>query len=412
MTIKTEKVTFRGSQGHLLSARLDSPSEDVKGYALFVHCFTCSKNVLAASRISSALVERGIAVLRFDFTGLGNSEGDFANTNFSSNIEDIKAAIEFLRAQNTPPDILIGHSLGGAAILRAAETTPELKALITINAPSTASHLLDFLKSSVAEIESQGYANVLLGGREFQIKKQLIDDLENNKSLSYLKNIHVPILIFHSPNDNTVDIENANHLFEAAHYPKNFISLTEADHLLTRPADAIYVADIITNWVNRYMLQEKPLISDEKNYNSNEVTVTETGEGKFTQKIQIGKHTLTADEPEDIGGNNKGPGPYDFLLAGLGACTSMTLRMYAERKNIPLTGIRVVLTHEKIYNNDLINCVDKNERLDLINRILYLRGDLNTEQKDDLLRIAEKCPVHKTLTQPSIIKTTLETWRP
>lgn len=375
-------------------------------YALFVHCFTCSKDIIAASHISSALTEKGIAVLRFDFTGLGSSAGEFSNTNFSSNVEDIKAAIEFLKSQSKTPQILIGHSLGGAAILRAAESTPELKALVTINAPSDPSHLRHLLRSSLQEIESQGYAKVGIAGREFQIQKQFIDDLEKHKSLAYLKDIHAAFLIFHSPQDNIVAIENAKLIFTAARHPKSFISLPEADHLLTRSVDAAYVADIIKSWVDRYLLDEKPSSDSQKEHN--EVIVTETGEGKFIQRIQAGKHTLIADEPLEAGGNDKGLGPYDLLLAGLGACTSMTLRMYADRKNIPLKGIRVTLTHQKVYNDDLAKCVDKNERLDLIHRVIHLDGNLTSEEKESLLRIAEKCPVHKTLSQQSVIKTLLE----
>lgn len=406
MNITTEKISFQGALGDSLSARLDSPQGEIKAYALFVHCFTCSKDFLAASRISSALTEKGIAVLRFDFTGLGSSEGEFSNTNFSSNIEDIKAAIDFLKSKGKSPQILIGHSLGGSAVLRAAEAVPDLKALVTINAPSDPTHLRHLLKSSIPEIEAQGYAKVVLAGREFQIQKQFIDDLEKHKSLSYLKNIRAALLIFHSPQDTIVDVENAKLIFTAAHHPKNFISLYEADHLLTQPADAVYVANIIKSWIDRYLPEEKKSEPNERK--NNEVIVTEMGDGKFTQLIHAGEHTFMADEPLDIGGNNKGPGPYDFILAGLGACTSMTIRMYADRKKIPLESINVTLTHQKIYNEDLTNCVDKNERLDLIERVILLEGDLTFEQKEDLIRIAEKCPVHKTLTQPSIIKTKLK----
>ena len=407
MALKTEKITFTGSQGHLLSARLDSPAGETKGYALFAHCFTCSSSILAASHISAALIEKGIAVFRFDFTGLGSSEGEFSNTNFSSNVEDIKAAIDFLRSENKTPQILIGHSLGGAAILRAAEMVPDLKALATINAPSDPSHLRNLLKNSLEEIDSQGYANVVLGGREFQIQKQFIDDLEKHKDLSYLKNIKAALLIFHSPEDTIVDIENARLIFTAARHPKSFISLYGADHLLTRVADADYVADIISSWVNRYLPQESTSLQPAE-ADVQEVTVTETGTGKFTQVVHAAGHTLFVDEPVNVGGDNKGPGPYDLLLASLGACTSITLRLYAEHKNIPLDKVKVTLTHEKIYNEDLINCMDKNERLDLIYRMITVEGDLTSEQKEGLLRIAEKCPVHKTLSQPSVIKTTLE----
>ena len=402
--MKTEKITFPGSQGNLLSARLDSPDADIKGYALFVHCFTCSKDILAASHISSALVERGIAVLRFDFTGLGSSEGEFSNTNFSSNIEDIKAAIDFMQSENKEPQILIGHSLGGSAVLHAAESLSDLKALVTINAPSDPGHLRNLLKDSLPEITEQGQATVVLGGREFQIQKQFIDDLESNKSLAFLKNIRAALLIFHSPQDALVNIDNARDIYLAAHHPKNFISLYDADHLLTRSSDAIYVADILTSWMHRYLNNEEPRTED----GPTEVIVTETGEGKFTQLVQIGMHEFFADEPLAVGGLNKGPGPYDLILAALGACTSMTLRMYATQKNIPLMGIRVILTHEKVYNEDQINCVDKNERLDLIQRMITVRGEFTENQIADLLRVADKCPVHKTLTQPSIVKTTMD----
>jgi putative redox protein len=404
MAINTEKVTFKGALGFPLSARLDTPNGEVKAYALFVHCFTCSKDFLAACHISSALTEKGIAVLRFDFTGLGSSQGEFSNTNFSSNIEDIKAAIDFLKTQDKSPQILIGHSLGGAAILRAADSVPDLKALVTINAPSDPGHLRHLFKNSLQEIESQGYTDVVVGGRTFQIQKQFIEDLEKHKSLEYLKDIHASFLIFHSPQDTIVDIENARSIFMAARHPKSFISLYDADHLLTRPNDAIYVADIIKSWVDRYLSNETaPSVQIDKN----KVVVTETGGGKYTQLIQAGEHAFLVDEPIDVGGDNNGPGPYDLLLASLGACTSITMRMYADRKNIPLEGIQVTLTHKKIYNQDLTNCVEKNERLDFIQRIINLKGDLTSEQKVDLLKIAEKCPVHKTLSQPSIIKTTL-----
>ncbi|HUX78416.1 MAG TPA: alpha/beta fold hydrolase, partial [Alphaproteobacteria bacterium] len=290
MAVKTEKITFPGSQGHLLSARLDSPDGEVKGYALFVHCFTCSSNVLAASHISAALTEKGIAVFRFDFTGLGSSEGEFSNTNFSSNIEDIRAAIDFLRSQEKTPQILIGHSLGGAAILSAARMVPDLKALVTINAPSDPEHLRHLLNSSLDEIKSQGYANVVLGGRTFQIQEQFINDLEKHKSLAYLKDVAAALLIFHSPQDKMVDIENAKLIFTAARHPKNFISLYGADHLLSRVEDADYVADIINSWVNRYMSGEKAVLPT-KEEDLLEVTVTESGEGKFTQIVHAAGHT-------------------------------------------------------------------------------------------------------------------------
>lgn len=256
MSFKTEKISFQGALGHPLAASLDTPNGDIKAYALFVHCFICSKDFIPARHISSALTEKGIAVLRFDFTGLGSSAGEFSNTNFSSNIEDIRAAINFLKSQYISPQILIGHSLGGAAILRAAESSPDLKVLVTINAPSDPTHLRLLLKNSLQDIETHGAGTLVLAGREFQIQKQFIDDLEKHKSLSYLKDIHAAFLIFHSPQDTTVDIENARFVFTAARHPKNFISLDQADHLLTHPADAIYVADIIRSWVDRYLFKE------------------------------------------------------------------------------------------------------------------------------------------------------------
>lgn len=253
MAIKTEKITFPGSQGHLLFARLDTPEEPIKGYALFVHCFTCSSNVLAASHISSALTEKGIAVLRFDFTGLGSSEGEFSNTNFSSNVEDIKAAIAYLQSRNMAPQILVGHSLGGAAILHAAEEIPDHRLLVTINAPSEPSHIRNLLKNAVDEVVLQGHAKVVLEGRGFQINKQFIEDLEKHKGLDYLQNIKSSLLIFHSPQDRVVSIDNARQIFVAARHPKSFISLDGADHLLTRMEDAVFVADIIRSWVDRYL---------------------------------------------------------------------------------------------------------------------------------------------------------------
>ena len=400
----SEKVTFPSPSGAGLAARLDRPAGEPRAFALFAHCFTCSKDVFAASRISQALAERGFAVLRFDFTGLGASEGEFANTNFSSNLGDVIAAADHLREQYQAPQLLIGHSLGGAAVLAAAQHVPEAKAVATVGAPFDPAHVSRLFKEAREEIEAKGEAEVTLAGRTFTVRKQFLEDLKEQCSAERIGALRKALLIFHAPLDAIVGIDNAGEIFKAARHPKSFVSLDGADHLLTRRADAVYVAEVLAAWASRYLPAPAEADVPER---GREVLVAETRQGRFQQVVRVGRHELRADEPTSFGGDDTGPGPYDYLLAGLGACTSMTVRMYAERKGLPLERVAVRLSHDKIHAQDCEDCETKEGKLDEITRIVELSGALDDSQRQRLLEIADKCPVHRTLTSEIKIRTRL-----
>jgi len=405
MGIESEKLTFTSADGAELAARLDLPEGTPRAYALFAHCFTCTKDIFAAARIAAGLAEQGIAVLRFDFTGLGHSEGEFANTNFSSNVADLVCAADYLRENRAAPKVLIGHSLGGAAVLAAAPRVPEALAVATIGAPADPAHVRHLFQAARPEIEAKGEAEVLLAGRPFRIRKQFLEDIEKHQLAATLAGLRKALLVFHAPRDATVGIENAGEIFAAAKHPKSFVSLDDADHLLSRREDAVYVATVLAAWATRYLGQaEAP---EAPRAVPGTVVVREAGEGRFAQHIATGKHTLRADEPEDFGGNDSGPGPYDLLLAGLGACTSMTLRMYAARKQWPLDRVTVTLQHEKVHAEDCADCETKEGRIDRIERSLILEGTLDAGQRTKLLEIADKCPVHRTLESEVVIETEL-----
>ncbi len=407
MTDNHMMIRFPGALGDTLAARLDLPPNAPVAFALFAHCFTCSKDTLAASRISAALTAHGIGVLRFDFTGLGGSQGDFANTNFSSNIADLIAAARWLRDQRRAPQILIGHSLGGAAVLAAAGQIPEAAAVATIGAPFDPVHVRHLLESAIGEIEAAGEAEVALAGRKFRIKKQFLEDLGSQNTRDRIAGLRKALLIFHSPRDTTVDIENAAQIFMAAKHPKSFVSLDTADHLLTRKEDAAYVAAVLAAWASRY-IDQRPTQTAPLAAVPDVVTVSETREGRFTQAISVGRHQLRADEPVSVGGDDSGPSPYDFLLAGLGACTSMTLRMYADQKQWPLKRVTVHLEHEKIHAQDCTECETKEGKIDRIEREIEIEGELDEAQRARLLEIANKCPVHRTLHSEVWIPTRLK----
>ena len=401
--IRSEKVEFRGANGDLLAGRLDRPAGRPRAYGLFAHCFTCSKDVFAAQRIATGLAERGIAVLRFDFTGLGGSGGDFGNTSFSSNIADLVAAADFLRAQYQPPQILIGHSLGGAAVRLAAVKIPECAAVATINAPFDPQHVQHLFADSLETIRREGAATVTLAGRSCALRKDFVDDLMTHAPAENLRQLKRALLIFHATQDKIVGIENARLTYEAALHPKSFIALEGADHFISKREDALYVADILAAWVDRY-LDHGPGVT-EPVAGAGTVVVTGAGEGTFPQLISAHGHRLRADEPVEVGGTDSGPGPYDFLLAGLGACTAMTLRLYAERKKWPLENAEVTLRHSKIHAEDCADCETKAGMLDHIERVIRLVGPLDAEQKVRLMEIADKCPVHRTLTSEIKIAT-------
>ncbi len=387
------RVSFN-SDGNTLAGSLEAPEGAVRCYALFAHCFTCGKDIAAASRIARALTASGIAVLRFDFTGLGNSDGDFANSNFSSNLQDLLAAVAFLRSDYEAPRLLIGHSLGGAAVLAMAADVPEATAVVSIAAPARADHVIRNFAGSLDEIRRQGKAVVSLAGREFTIRQQLIDDLDafGSEGPGALRKA---LLVMHSPLDTTVDITEAEKIYREALHPKSFISLDDADHLLSRRADAEYAAAAIVGWASRYLpsgevapageIEKGHVIVEEKNH-------------RFTQHVYSDSHHWLADEPSSMGGDNQGPDPYEHLLAALGACTAMTLRMYADHKKLALEHVQVGLRHGREHVKDCEHCEDEVPRqIQVIERVLTLRGDLDDAQRERLLQIAERCPVHRTL---------------
>ena len=397
-----ERFDFANAQGDRLAALIDNPAGEPRAYALFAHCFTCGKDVQAAKRIADGLTALGIAVLRFDFTGLGTSEGEFANTTFSSNVADLVAAADALRRLRRAPDILIGHSLGGAAVLAAAAAVPEARAVVTIAAPSDPAHVTGLFKDHVAEIGERGEVEVALGGRAFRIRRAFLDDVAEQKLIERIGTLRKALLVFHSPTDELVGIDNASRIFAAAKHPKSFVSLTGADHLFSRRGDAAYVAHVIAAWAERYldMPAAQPAAAEPG------VVASETKAGRFQQDVRVGAHRFLVDEPVAAGGLDSGPGPYDLLLAGLGACTSMTLRLYAERKGLPLERVTVRLAHAKIHAADCEACETTEGMLDRIERAITLSGPLDNEQRARLLEIADKCPVHRTLTSEIEIKTT------
>ena len=416
MNPKREKVEFVNVEGQTLAGLLESPAE-THAYALFAHCFTCSKDIAAASRISRALARQGVAVLRFDFTGLGNSDGDFANTNFSSNVDDLVAAADHLRTHYRAPGLLIGHSLGGAAVLAAAHRIPESAAVVTIGAPANPEHVRRHFTRHEEEIQRTGVAEVTLAGRKFTIKKQFLEDITSQNLDQRIATLKKALLIFHAPLDNTVSIDEASRIYGKAKHPKSFISLDTADHFLSQKQDSEYVAASIAAWAPRYLpaprsTAPQPLVTRAAAVKANttrpakgEVRVTEK-EG-FTQVIASQRHDWVADEPTAYGGADLGPNPYELLLASLGACTSMTMRMYANRKKLSLTAISVSLTHDRIHARDCETREPENGFIDRIQKRISLSGDLSDEQRQRILEIADRCPVHRTLHNKILIESRL-----
>ncbi|WP_415892313.1 alpha/beta fold hydrolase [Neptuniibacter sp. PT8_73] len=403
--MKTERLEFKGHDGSVLAARLDLPVGKPAAYALFAHCFTCSKDIPAARRIAQRLASLGIAVLSFDFTGLGHSGGEFANTGFSSNVADLALAADYLRENYQAPQLLIGHSLGGAAVLAAADRIAEAKAVVTIGAPAEPEHVIHNFGDHVNTICNQGSAEVELGGRAFTIRREFIEDISDVSLETKVKHLKKALLVLHAPLDETVSLDNAARLFQMAKHPKSFITLDNADHLLTRVEDAEYTAEVISTWVQRYIDVE--LLPKQMNAPEGVVRVRETDPDSFTQDISAAGHHIIADEPVSYGGNYLGSTPYQLVAAGLGACTSMTIRMYARHKKLPLEHVQVDVTHDKIHAEDCSSCEQSGGKVDQFVRRITLIGDLSEEERQRLLDIADRCPVHKTLEGEINIKTAL-----
>ena len=405
--MKFKKLEFKNKDGQMLSARLDLPvAGKPAAYALFAHCFTCSKNIKAIAHITRALNREGIAVMRFDFTGLGDSEGDFADTNFSSNVEDLIDAAQFLKSSYEAPKLLIGHSFGGAAVLQAAGRISSSVAVVTIAAPADPRHVTQSLGSATRIIQSRGEAEVSLAGRSFKLKKQFLDDLQLVNMKEVLKNLNRALLVLHSPIDETVGIENAAQIFQAARHPKSFISLDQADHLLTRQPDSLYAGAVIAAWASKYI---DTAVNDQPSDDDVQHQVTaQIGTSPYVTDIMAAGHSLVADEPPSMGGADLGPAPFDFLMTALGACKAITLRMYADRKQWPLEAVTVHLDHKRIDAADCESCQTKEGQLDQFDCEIGLSGELDDQQKKRLLQIADRCPVHRTLHSEIVVRSTLK----
>lgn len=390
-----DKVTFLNTEGKQLSAYLDFPVDKrPRAYAIFAHCFTCNKNLKAVNNISLALTQKGFGVLRFDFTGLGESEGDFADTNFSTNVSDLVQARAYLKQHYEAPALLIGHSLGGAAVYLAAHEMPELKAIATVGAPANPDHVTKHFQDQLPEIERKGAATVNLGGRDFTIRKQFVDNLERSNLQHYIHKLRKPLLILHSPLDKIVGIDNAGEIFQHAVHPKSFVSLDEADHLLLKKQDSQYVGEVIASWSERYLPEDADTQDD---LNPEKQVLARTGQHSLTTDVKTGRHHMLVDEPTSAGGNDLGPNPYDYLATALASCTSLTLHMYAGHKQWPLEEVRVHVQHQKTYAEDCENSDHKGAKIDLLEREIELYGDLDDQQRERLIAIASKCPVHRTL---------------
>ena len=417
------RVEVPGSQGAALAARLDTPEGGApRAWAVFAHCFTCSKDSKAAAYIARALAGAGFGVLRFDFTGLGGSGGDFSNTHFSSNVDDLVAAADWLRANHGAPALLLGHSLGGAAVLAAAHRIADARAVATLGAPFDPEHVSRQFGDARLAIAEGGEARVTLAGRPFTIRRAFLEDLASQSQQDRIHALRRPLMVLHSPQDGTVGIDHARRIFEAALHPKSFVALDGADHLLDREDDARFAAQVIAAWAGRYLREAarsgvaEPVPATSAALRSASsgpagaswpaealgpadgwLRVEETGEGAFTVRLDDGRHAWLADEPAEAGGGDRGPNPYELLVAALGACTAMTLRMYARQKGLPLEAVRVALRHDKIHAADCADCETREGRIDRIEREIELRGALDAAQRLRLMEIADRCPVHRTL---------------
>ncbi|MDG1944672.1 MAG: alpha/beta fold hydrolase [Halioglobus sp.] len=396
MSGRRTKLEFSGTDGLKIAGLLETPDGAPRAFALFAHCFTCGKDVVAASRIARSLVARGYAVMRFDFTGLGGSDGDFANSNFSSNIADLIHAADYLREHYRAPALLIGHSLGGAAVLAAAHAVSEAVGVVTIGAPSDPRHVTAQFACDLKAIERDGSAQVSLAGRPFTIKKQFLDDLEHQHQQEKIAHLKKALLVFHSPVDVTVSISEAEQIYRMAKHPKSFVSLDDADHLLTKSRDSEYVAVTIAAWASRFITDAAAVVQEETSLSSGHVMVCEKNKN-FTRTVLSDHHVWLADEATSVGGSDLGPDPYEHLLAALGTCTSMTIRMYANHKKIPLDAVTVELEHDRQHVKDCEGCSSEPRKIEILRKIITLKGEFSDQERQRLLEIADRCPVHQTL---------------
>jgi len=389
-----QKVTFKNKDGQILSGRLELPThQHPHNFTIFAHCFTCTKNLSAVKNISRALTAKGFGVLRFDFTGLGESDGDFEDTNFSGNVEDLIAASKFLEDHYKAPSLLVGHSLGGAAVIFASVEIPSVKAVATVGAPSNPEHVKHLFSHAIDKINATGNATINLSGRPFTIKKQFLEDLKTKSLANVVSHFDKALLVMHSPQDTTVGIKNAEEIYKAARHPKSFVSIDGADHLLMNKQDSLYVGNVIAGWVNRYVT----IIDKEPLKTNHQVVASLAKEDGFTTAMKVGNHLITADEPKSYGGNDFGPSPYELVSAGLSACTAMTIQMYVKRKGWDLKNVEVHTSYSKSHAADCKNCDDDSAKIDTFDRDIKLTGDLDDKQIQRILQIADKCPVHKTL---------------
>lgn len=401
--MENKKVTFQGHNGDLLAAKLILPNIPNNVGAVFSHCFTCSKDIMAARAICESLAQSGIAVLSFDFTGLGHSQGEFANTNFSSNVDDLLLACDYMQEQGYPVQLMVGHSLGGAAVISAAgrQTIASLKAVAVIGAPFEPHHVLDNFASKLDSIAEKGAVTVELANRAFTITQQFVEDVSESRLETSLEKMKCALLVMHAPLDTQVSVNHAALIFQQAKHPKSFVSLDDADHLLTKLADAKYAASVIASWAQRYLEQAPPTNSRPvAKVDSEEIVrVSEVALNTFKQYIDTNKQHIFADEPKHLGGTDEGLTPYQLLCAALGACTNMTIRMYANHKKIPLQSVSVDVSHNKIHMQDCASCDTEgaNQKVDQFVRKISLKGELTDTERKGLLKIADKCPVHRTL---------------
>lgn len=413
MTTTASTCRFPNRRDQQLHARLERPRGDVRATAVFAHCFTCSKDLRAARQLSTSLARRGIAVLSFDFAGLGSSDGEFSRTTFSSDVDDLVAAADYLDESLAAPSLLVGHSLGGAAVLVAATRLDSVEAVATIGAPADVGHITSMFTEDLDEIEESGEAEVVLAGRRFTISQDFVDDLRATDLTEVVGRLRLAKLFLHAPLDNTVGLDNASRLYRAARHPRSFVGLDGADHLLTDPADARYAADIIATWAQRHLPDLDSVVDDTP------MTRTDGDYGDGGARSSTVEHLmadvesrgflLRVDEPESAGGAETGPTPYDYLAAALASCTTMTIEMYVARKGWPMTAAHTEVTFDRIHADDCETCEHSDGQIQRFTRTVRVEGDLTDEQRDKILSIANRCPVHRTLTGTIEVHTTLAT---